>query len=100
VRNQSLPFALIRRGGPHADLLLKFQYAFSGELLKDLGMPVDQRGLRVILLAVVPYALQVLEEVLVLLVLPHHTELLPAHPQVHRLVLHHLVVVLLAKSYH
>ena len=63
-------------------------------------MPVDQRGLRVILLAIVPYALKVLEEVLVLLVLPHHTELFSAHFQVHRLALHHLVVVLLAKFYY
>ena len=63
-------------------------------------MPIYQRGLRVILLAIVPYALQVLKEILVLLVLPHHTELLSAHPKVHRLALHHLQVVLLANLYH
>ena len=53
-------------------------------------MLVYQRGLRVILLAIVPYSLQVLEEVLILLVLPHHTELLSTHPQVHWFPLHHL----------
>ena len=63
-------------------------------------MLVYKRGFRVILLAIVPNSLQVLEEVLVLFVFSHHTELLSAHPQVHWFPLHHLQIVLLAKFYH